>query len=40
MMATLAPTVSRSKPRSGRSRGAANRARGNPGVWFVALFLI
>ena len=40
MMATLAPTVSRSTSRTGRSRGAANRARGNPGVWFVALVVI
>ncbi|WP_100809818.1 MULTISPECIES: carbohydrate ABC transporter permease [unclassified Microbacterium] len=36
MMATLAPTVRRAD----RSRGAANRARGNPGVWFVALVVI
>lgn len=36
MMATLAPTVRRAD----RSRGAANRARGNPGVWFVALIVI
>lgn len=40
MMATLAPTVSRPQSRAGRSRGAANRARGNPGVWFVALVVI
>ncbi|CDJ99484.1 ABC-type transporter, integral membrane subunit [Microbacterium sp. C448] len=40
MMATLAPTVSRPTARTGRSRGAANRARGNPGVWFVALVVI
>ncbi len=36
MMATLAPTIGR----TGRSRGAANRSRGNPGVWFVALVVI
>ena len=36
MMATLAPTVHRAQ----RSRGSANRARGNPGVWFVALVVI
>ena len=36
MMATLAPTVHRTQ----RSRGSANRARGNPGVWFVALVVI
>ncbi len=36
MMATLARTIGR----TGRSRGAANRSRGNPGVWFVALVVI
>jgi raffinose/stachyose/melibiose transport system permease protein len=40
MMATLAPTVRRPARRPARSRGAANRARGNPGVWFVALVVI
>lgn len=45
MMATLAPTFSGTSRsgrtgRVGRSRGAANRARGNPGVWFVALIVI
>jgi raffinose/stachyose/melibiose transport system permease protein len=42
MMATLAPTISRTARtgRNRRQRGAANRARGNPGVWFVALVVI
>ncbi len=40
MMATLAPTVSRPLRRPARSRGSANRARGNPGVWFIALVVI
>jgi len=40
MMATLAPTVRRPVRGAGRSRGSANRARGNPGVWFVALVVI
>jgi raffinose/stachyose/melibiose transport system permease protein len=40
MMATLAPTVRRPSGTAARSRGSANRARGNPGVWFVALVVI
>lgn len=40
MMATLAPTVRRPARGAARARGSANRARGNPGVWFVALVVI